>query len=544
MAEYEALLHGMRAAREMSVARLKCYGDSDLVAGQTTGTCDAVDANMIAYRRAVDQLGGNFAGYSVEWIDRRKNEEADALSRIGWSRQSPPPGVFFDVITKPSITPPKEIDLGIPLAPDPTLVAIIGEDDDWTHPYIAYLEHRILPKDETEARMIVRRCKSFVMIDKELYKRSVSGVFQRCVSPEEGRKILYDIHAGDCGNHAAARSLVAKALRHGFYWLSAHEDAVDIVRRCAGCQKYANQTHLPSSALKTIPITWPFAVWGLDMVGKFKRAPGGFTHLLVAVDKFTKWVEAKPIRKCDGKTATKFLRELIHRYGFPHSIITDNGTNFAKGEMAEFCREHHIRLDLASVAHPVSNGQAERANQSILHGLKPRLLEPLERAAGCWVEELPSVLWGIRTSENRSTGFTPFFMVYGAEAVMPTDLEHDSPRVVNYVEEDNEVARQNGLDIVDEARDLARSRTAIYQQGLRRYHSRRVRTRTFQEGDLVLRLIQDRRGMHKLSPPWEGPFAIGRVLGNDSYYLIDVRGDGQLDVQRPWNVDLLRKYYT
>ena len=103
--------------------------------------------------------------------------------------------------------------------------------------------------------MIVRRCKSFVIIDNELYKRSVSGVFQRCISPEEGRKILYDIHAGDCGNHAGARSLVAKALRHGFYWLTAHADAVDIVQRCVGCQKYANQSHLPGLALKTIPIT-------------------------------------------------------------------------------------------------------------------------------------------------------------------------------------------------------------------------------------------------------------------------------------------------
>ena len=73
---------------------------------------------------------------------------------------------------------------------------------------------------------------------------------------------------------------------------------------------------------------------------------------------------------------------------------------------------------------------------------------------------------------------------------------------------------------------------------------RRVKTRTFQEGDLVLRLIQDKKGMHKLSPPWEGPFAIGRVLGNDAYYLIDVRGDGKLDVKRPWNVNLLRKFYS
>ena len=94
----------------------------------------------------------------------------------------------------------------------------------------------------------------------------------------------------------------------------------------------------------------------MDMVGPFKKAPSSFTHLQVVVDKFTKWVEAKPVRKCDGKTALKFLRKLIYRYGFPHSIIMENGTNFTKGAMAEFCEEHHIRLDLASAAHPVSNG--------------------------------------------------------------------------------------------------------------------------------------------------------------------------------------------
>jgi transposase InsO family protein len=119
---------------------------------------------------------------------------------------------------------------------------------------------------------------------------------------------------------------------------------------------------MSGTALKTIPLTWSFSVWVMDMVGKFKIAPGGYTHLLVAVDKFTKWVEARPIKKCDGKIATKFLRELIYRYGYPHSIITDNDTNFAKGEMADFCKENGIRLDLASVAHPKSNGQAERAN--------------------------------------------------------------------------------------------------------------------------------------------------------------------------------------
>jgi hypothetical protein len=131
-----------------------------------------------------------------------------------------------------------------------------------------------------------------------------------------------------------------------------------------------------------IPITWPFAVWGLDMVGPLKIAPSGFM----------KWVEAKPIRKLDGKTALKFIKDIVVRFGIPHSIITDNGTNLSQGEIEEYCHHNGIRLDLASVAHPQSNGQVERTNGLIMSGIKPLLAAPLRRAVGAWTEELPSVL--------------------------------------------------------------------------------------------------------------------------------------------------------
>src|SRR4051812_13585837 len=119
-----------------------------------------------------------------------------------------------------------------------------------------------------------------------------------------------------------------------------------------------------------IPITWPLAVWGLDMVGPFKRSKDKKTHLLVAVDKFTKWVEAEPVSNYDAATAVRFTIKVIFRFGFPHIIITDNGTNLSKGAMEEFCQREHIWLDFSAVAHPQSNGQAERANQEILKGIK------------------------------------------------------------------------------------------------------------------------------------------------------------------------------
>ena len=126
--------------------------------------------------------------------------------------------------------------------------------------------------------------------------------------------------------------------------------------------------------------------------------------------------------------------------------------------------------------------------------------------------------------------------------MLPSDIRHDSLRVAAYVEANNEQARHDALDLLDGER-------AIYQQDLCRYHSRWVKSRTFQEGDLVLRLIQDPSDAHKLSPPWEGPFVISKNLNNKPYYLIDVREHqdsrkSEEETRRPWNIAQLRPYYT
>ena len=216
--------------------------------------------------------------------------------------------------------------------------------------------------------------------------------------------------------------------------------------------------------------------------------------MYVAIDKFTKWPEVELVRKVTAQSAVKFFGSIVCRFGIPNRIITDNGTNFAKGALARFCATQGIRLDLASVAHPQSNGQVDRANGLILSGIKTRLIEPLEHSVGRWFDELPAVLWSLRMTPNKSTGFTPFFLVYGAEAVIPTDIEFDSPRVTMYTEEEAEEARQDDVDLLEEGRLLALSRSGIYQQSLRQYYNRKVRPRYFQEGDLVLRLIQRTAG--------------------------------------------------
>jgi hypothetical protein len=178
----------------------------------------------------------------------------------------------------------------------------------------------------------------FVLLgdEKELYHRSPSGILQRCIFVAEGQELLQEIHSGACGHHAAPRALVGNAFRQGFYWSTAVADTTRIVRSCRGCQFYARQTHLPAQALQTIPITWSFVVWGLDLVGPLQKAPEGFSHLLVTIDKFSKWIEVRPLTSIRSEQAVAFFTNIIHRFGVPNSIITDNGMQFTRKKFLDF----------------------------------------------------------------------------------------------------------------------------------------------------------------------------------------------------------------
>ena len=129
--------------------------------------------------------------------------------------------------------------------------------------FIDYIKENKLPADKEEATRVVRRSKNYVL-DK-LYRRAASsGVLLKCVSFEEGKEILDEIHSGCCGNHAASRTLVGKAFRTGFYWPTALKDVEELVRKCKGCQMFARQAHVPAHNLICIPPAWPFSCWGLD----------------------------------------------------------------------------------------------------------------------------------------------------------------------------------------------------------------------------------------------------------------------------------------
>jgi transposase InsO family protein len=138
----------------------------------------------------------------------------------------------------------------------------------------------------------------------------------------------------------------------------------------------------------------------LDILGPFPRAVGGYRYLYITINKFTKWPEATPMVNITKELAITFLKSIVCRFGVPNRIITDNGTQFKSQHFQEYCEDISIQLCFASVAHPRSNGQAERANAEILRGLKIRTYNDVGKRGAKWVDQLPSVLWGNRTTPS------------------------------------------------------------------------------------------------------------------------------------------------
>jgi transposase InsO family protein len=158
-------------------------------------------------------------------------------------------------------------------------------------------------------------------------------------------------------------------------------------------------THTSSGSANDPP-SWSFAVWGVDILGPFPKAVGGYQYLFVAIDKFTKWPEATPMVSITQGAVVAFLKSIVCRFGVPSRIITDNGTQFTSRVFQEYCEGIGTRLCFASAAHLRSNGQVESANAEILKGLKTRTYDCLKKHGTNWVSELPSVLWGNRTTPS------------------------------------------------------------------------------------------------------------------------------------------------
>jgi hypothetical protein len=281
-------------------------------------------------------------------------------------------------------------------------------------------------------------------------------------------------------------------------------------------------------------------MWGLDVVGPFRPAPAGYKYILVTVDKFTNCIEVRPVAKVTSEEVVKFIGDIKHRFGVPNRTITDLGKALTGSVFWDFCQVNLIDVYYSSVVHPRFNGQVERANGMVLQALKDCIYDDASNYTTRWLAELPHVIWGLRTQVSSATGFSPFFLVYGSEAILPTDVAFGAPQIQFYKEGEAEQTCRIDLDSLEEQRLTAVMRQARHDQQLHRYHDRNVRETSFNVSDLVLKRIQKSDSMPKLSAPREGPFIITEVISLSTYRL--QWGDGQ-GVPNPWNVEHLRRFY-
>ena len=281
---------------------------------------------------------------------------------------------------------------------------------------IQFLKEDILPEERLEADKVQRKATRYWLSENQkLYKRSFSRPYLLCVHPELTESLLEELHEGICGSHTGGRSLAHRAIiTHGYWWPNMQKEALEYVKKCDQCQRFAPSIHQPGRILNPLPSLWPFAQCGLDIVGPFPKTVGNKKYLLVGTDYFTKWVEAEPLANIRDVDAKRFVwKNIVTRFGVPRVLISDNGLQFDSKMFRRYCGELEITNRYSTPACPQRNGQVEAVNKVIVSGLKKRL----DNAKGKWVEELPHVLWTYRTTPRRSTGETPFSMTYGAEAV-------------------------------------------------------------------------------------------------------------------------------
>ncbi|GKE74066.1 reverse transcriptase domain-containing protein [Tanacetum coccineum] len=249
LAEYEALLAGLRIEKKMGVQALSVKVDSKLLP------------------------------------DKKHTQEPEPKSRC--AKQ-----VSFGSIQ--SSMDCEEIN---------TIVEEEGEN--WMSPIIRCLEEGIWPEDENEARALRMKINQYVMEEGVLFKRSYLMSMLRCVGPLQANYVIREIHMGACSMHMKPRSVVAKAIRQGYYWPTMHRDAREEIRKCDSCQIHAPVPKMPKTLMTSIMAPWPFYQWGMDVLGPLPEAPGKVKYVIVAIDYFTKWIEAKPLARTTGKEVKK-----------------------------------------------------------------------------------------------------------------------------------------------------------------------------------------------------------------------------------------------
>ena len=339
-AEYEALVAGLDLAKAASTENMVVHCDSQVITSQINDDYECRNERMKKY---LEEVKNKIDSLEVRFVQilRKENERANRLAKVASVEFMLVPEHVLSFVQVSS------------LIDDRRRVQEMNSEKNWTTPLIAYLRSGILPDKKDAARKLKVQAARFVLIKDILYKRGFSRPYLRCLSHEEADYVMREVHESICGNHSGAKSLVHKLIRAGYYWLTMLKDAQAYVETCNKCQRFSNLIRQPSKELMPMAAPWPFAQWGLDIMGLFLTAMRQLKFLVVGIDYFTKWVEAEALATITEKNIQSFVwRNIIYRYGIPRVLVSDNKKQFDNSIFRDFCSELGIKNHYSSPAHP------------------------------------------------------------------------------------------------------------------------------------------------------------------------------------------------
>ncbi|XP_026419951.1 uncharacterized protein LOC113315920 [Papaver somniferum] len=331
--EYEAVIHALRMIVEMGIHDIRLASDSQLVIRQINGKYAIHDPVMQKYWEIAQFYIVQIQNIKFRHICRKDNRHSDALENIA------------SMLTDSSIEGIRVMRIPMPSVPEPVdkksyvtvTTADKYEDGDWRKPIHQYLETGELPKGRPEINKIKSKAAAYKLRDGVLYMKSYLWPLLRCLSKEEGNSILNELHYGAAGNHSSVRILAPRAKTMGYFCPYMNEDAKHMALICDKCQRFGKKIHAPAVTMNSVISPWPFAKWGINIVGPLHVRSGQGKYLILATDYFTKLVEAAPLRHIRDKDVFHFIWEhIICRFVVPAAIVSDSGNN-SKARTLAYC---------------------------------------------------------------------------------------------------------------------------------------------------------------------------------------------------------------
>ena len=334
--------------------------------------------------------------------------------------------------------------------------------------------------------------------------------WQKVVPNAYKSRIAEDMHRGLNGGHLGQRR-ARKRLQQRFYWPGWAKDVQVAQMRCERCATYQRATNRRQATLQTMLVGEPWERIGVDVTGPHPTSSKGNTYILTVIDHFTKWIEIFPMRNQEAATIAKLLVDrVICVHGAPLQILTDQGRNFESDLFREICQLMSIDKIRTTAYKPSTNGTIERFH-STLNSMLAKLVSDNQRD---WDQFLPAVAFAYRSSIQESTGFSPYYLLYGREARIPADIVYGTPEsspcfdgYADYV-----VKQQNTLK---DAFSLVRDNLQSAAQRRKNHYDMRVRPAQYPVGTWVYYYLPRRRirRSRKWQRFYEGPFLVTKLLG-------------------------------